>query len=204
MNSNWSYSPKTPELGQNWRFLVLCDLEIWRMTSQIIGHLFYATWSFVYHFIAISQFKLVLQTGNRAPLLCHVKLCASFHSYWWIQTGVTVRKCPNWGNICFDLCDLDLWPLTLTFCMDITFVNGNNSWQFHDDTVTGTLFKKVWQTGGQTDRQMDGRTEGWMERCVLRAAWSQLKTQRWAIAILSVVLSSKSHQYDKTSCLNIL
>ena len=40
-----------------------CDLEIWCMT-----------------FI-----------NNRAPLLCHFKLCAAFHSHWWIQTGVTVR-----------------------------------------------------------------------------------------------------------------
>ena len=27
----------------------------------------------------------------------------------------------------FDLCDLDLWPLTLTFCMDLTSVIGNNT-----------------------------------------------------------------------------
>ena len=33
---------------------------------------------------------------NRAPLLCHFKLCASFSSHWWIQTGVTVRKRPIW------------------------------------------------------------------------------------------------------------
>ena len=32
--------------------------------------------------------------NNRAPLLCCFKLCASFHSHQWIQTGVTVRKCP--------------------------------------------------------------------------------------------------------------
>ena len=68
--------------------------------------------------------------NNQAPLLCHCKLCASFHGHLWIQTGVTVRKHPNWGKICFDLCDLDLWPLTLTFGMDITFVNVNNSWNF--------------------------------------------------------------------------
>ena len=43
-----------------------------------------------------------------------------------------------WGTICFDLCDLDLWPLTLTFCMDITFVYGNNSWKFQDDTMRET------------------------------------------------------------------
>ena len=37
-----------------------------------------------------------------------------------------------------DLCDLDLWPLTLIFCMDITSVIGNNSWKFHDDMMMGT------------------------------------------------------------------
>ena len=30
--------------------------------------------------------------NNRSPLLCCFKLCASFHSHWWIQTKVTVRK----------------------------------------------------------------------------------------------------------------
>ena len=89
--------------------------------SKTIGHLFYATSSFVHHFVAIDEFKLKLQSGNaqsgsnstlfravwpwnltddlqkhRAPLLCHFKLCASFRSHWWIQTGVTVRKHPIW------------------------------------------------------------------------------------------------------------
>ena len=48
----------------------------------------------------------------------------------------------------FDFCDLDIWPTTLTFCMDITFVNDNNSWKFHDD---GNIIKKAWRTDGQTD-----------------------------------------------------
>ena len=39
-----------------------------------------------------------------------------------------------------DLYDLDLWPLTLTFCMDVTSVIGKNSWKFHDD---GNIVKKV-------------------------------------------------------------
>ena len=88
---------------------------------KTIGHLFYATSSFVHHFVAIGEFKLELQSGNaqygsiwrflepcdleiwqmtlqnnRAPLLCYFKLCASFRSHWWIQTGVTVRKHPIW------------------------------------------------------------------------------------------------------------
>ena len=64
MNSNWSYSLETPKLGQIRRFLEPCGLEIWRMTWQ----------------------------NNRALLLCYFKLCASFHTHWWIQTWVTVRK----------------------------------------------------------------------------------------------------------------
>ena len=67
-----------------------------------------------------------------------------------------------------DLRYLDLWPLTLTFCMDVTSVIGNNSWKFHDDTMMGTWSKRCdKQTDGQTDRQTD-----WT---IHRAAWSQLK-----------------------------
>ena len=65
VNSNWSYSPETLNLGQNQQFFVLCDLEIWWMTLK----------------------------NNRAPLPYYIKLCASFQSHGWIQTGVTARKC---------------------------------------------------------------------------------------------------------------
>ena len=37
--------------------------------------------------------------NNRAPLLCYFKLCASFHSHQWIETGVTVRNRPIWVKI---------------------------------------------------------------------------------------------------------
>ena len=86
MNSNWSYSPETPNLGQIRRFLELCDLEIWRMTLK----------------------------NNRAPLQCYFKLYASFHSHRWIQAGVTVRKRPIWVKIIdfFSRVTLqfDVWP----------------------------------------------------------------------------------------------
>ena len=73
--------------------------------SKTIGHRFYATSSFVQHFIAIGEFKLELQSGNaqsgsnsailapcdleicrmtlknnRAPLLSNIKLYVSFHT----------------------------------------------------------------------------------------------------------------------------
>ena len=60
-----------------------------------------------------------------------------------------------------DLCDLDFWPLTLTFCLDITSVINNDSWKFHDDTM---MLKRC-------DRQTDRRAEN----TIHLAAWSQLK-----------------------------
>ena len=86
VNSNWSYSPETPNLGQIRRFLAPCDLVIWQMTSQ----------------------------NNRAPLLCYFKLCAPFHSHWWVQTRVIVRKRPIWVKFddlfsCVTL-KFDGWP----------------------------------------------------------------------------------------------
>ena len=88
MNSNWSYSPATPNLGHNQRFFVPCDLEIWQMAFK----------------------------NNRAPLLCYFKLCAAFRSHWWIQSGVTVRKRPIWVKIdnFFSrvTLKLDRWPWT--------------------------------------------------------------------------------------------
>ena len=47
--------------------------------------------------------------NNRACHLTYFKLCASFHSYQWIQIGVTVSKHPFWV-----LCDLEIWWMTLT------------------------------------------------------------------------------------------
>ena len=81
MNSNWNYSPETPNLGQILRFLEPCDLEIWRMTLK----------------------------NFRAPLLSNIKLYASFHHHMWIQTEVTVRKRLSWVVTSVTL-TFDLWP----------------------------------------------------------------------------------------------
>ena len=86
MNSNWSYSPEMPNLGQIRQFLEPCDLAIWCMTLK----------------------------NYRAPLLCYFKLYASFHSHRWIQAGETVPKRPIWVKIdnFFSRVTLqfDVWP----------------------------------------------------------------------------------------------
>ena len=69
--SKLQLQPETLNSGQNRRFFVLCDLEIWWMTLE----------------------------NNRAPLLYDRKLCASFQIHRRIQIGVTVRKRSIWVKI---------------------------------------------------------------------------------------------------------
>ena len=57
-------SLKTLNSGQNWLFIVPCDLQIWWVTLK----------------------------NNRVPLPCCFKLYTSSHNHRWIQTKVTVRK----------------------------------------------------------------------------------------------------------------
>ena len=122
MNSNWSYSPETPNLGQIRRFLEPCDLEIWRMTLK----------------------------NNRAPLLSNIKLYASFHHHMWIQTGVTVRKLLSWVVTSVTL-TFDLWPWPFAWTLLWSFViNPENFmmirwWEHSQKGVTDR------QTDGQTE-----------------------------------------------------
>ena len=126
MNSNWSYSPETPNLGQIRRFLELCDLEIWRMTL----------------------------TNNRAPLLSIIKLYASFHHHMWIQTGVTVRKRSSWVVTSVTLTfDLWPWPFAWTSLLSLVITPENfmmiRWWEHSQKGVMDG------QTDRQTDRRMD-------------------------------------------------
>ena len=156
---------------------------------KTIGHLSYAASTFVHHFIANGEFQLELQSGNiqfgsKSKIFFlavwpwnltddleeqlgtsskqHHALCIISSPY----VNSTWSYSPEMAKCGHDLCDLDLWPRTLVFCMDIMSVNGNNSWKFQDDTMTGTLSKRC-------DRRTDRQTE----ISVLRAAWSQLKIE---------------------------
>ena len=64
LNSNWSYSPETLNSGKNRWFFSRMTLQFDVWPWKTIGHLFYATSSFVHHFVAIAELKLELQSGN--------------------------------------------------------------------------------------------------------------------------------------------
>ena len=168
-----------PNLGHNWRFFSRVTLKFDRWKT--IGHLFYATSSFVQHFVGIGEFKLDLQFGNaqfgskstiffsrvtlkfdiwpwkkyRTPLLSNIKLCASFHHHLWIQTGVTVRKRLSWVLTSVTL-TFDLWPWPFAWTSILSLVITPEHfmmirWWEHSKKCVTDR-----RTDRQTDRQMDG------------------------------------------------
>ena len=132
MNSSWSYSPETPNLGQIRWFLELCDLEIWRTTLK----------------------------NNRAPLLSNIKLYTSFNHHMWNQIGVRVWKRLSWVVTSVTL-TLDLWPghfaWTLLWSLVITPKNFMMMlwWEHSQKGVTDR------QTDRQMDRQTDKWRDNW-------------------------------------------
>ena len=125
MNLNWRNRPETPNLGQIRRFLEPCDLEIWQMTLQnnraplpyyfklcasFRTHWWIPTWVTVrkrpiwvkiddfFEMCDLRTWHMTLK-NKRALIQYNFKLCASFRSHWWIQTGATIRKCPTWVKI---------------------------------------------------------------------------------------------------------
>ena len=129
--------------------------------------------SFVHHFIASGEFKLELQSrnvqfrSNLAIFLSHATL--KFHGWPWKTLGHLFYATSSSVHHFVAICEfkLELWSgiaqigpkfaltsVTLTLCMDITFAHGNNSWKFHDNTMTGTLWKRCdKQTGVLMDRR---------------------------------------------------
>ena len=151
VNSNWSYSLETPNLGQIRRFLEPCDLEIWRMTLK----------------------------NNRATLLCYFKFYASFRSHRWIRAGVTVRKRPIWVK--FDdffsrmTLQFDIWPwktighlfyVTSSFVHHFVAISDfklevqSGNAQFWSNS---TIFRAVWPCNLTYDLEQ-GKSEGF-ESC---------------------------------------
>ena len=138
----WIHNGVTARKRQIWvkisDFFVPCDLEMWRMTLK----------------------------NNSAPLLCYFKLCASFHSHPWIQTGVTVRKRLIWVLTSVTL-TIDLWPWPFAWILLLSLVITPENCMM----IRLLEHSEKGVTDGRTDEKTDGRTE----RSVLRAAWSQLK-----------------------------
>ena len=134
VNSNWSYSPEMLNSGQNRRFSARVTLKLDGWPLKAKGHLFYTTSSFVHHFKSIGDFKLGLLSRNgqfvsrwRFFVLCDLEIWRMIYrtdTSPMPHQALRIISLPyvhsNWSydpetaKLGFDLCDLDLWPLTLT------------------------------------------------------------------------------------------
>ena len=125
MNSNSRYSPKIPNLGQNRLIVALCDLEMWRMALKNNNAHFYATSSFVNHFVAIGEFKLELQPVN-------TQIGGKF-----VLTSMTLT---------FDLWP---WPVAWTSLLSLVITHGRTDWTIHRDAWSQLkgccLFLRYWR-----------------------------------------------------------
>ena len=167
---------KTPNSGQNRRFIAPCDHQIWWMTLKnnraplLCCFKLYA--SFHNHRriqtkVTVRKRSIRVKIGdfcfpydleiwwmtlknNRTPLLSTIKLYASFYHHMWIQTGVTVRKRLSWVMTSVTLTfDLWPWPFAWTLLLSLVITPENFvaiRWDEHNEK-------------GVTDRQTDGQTD---------------------------------------------
>ena len=134
---------------------------------KAIGHVFYAVPRFVHHFVATSEFKLELQSGNsqfgqnrgfvvlcdheillmtlennRAPVLSNIK--HSSHCHIWIQAGITVPKGLSCVLTSVTLTfDLWPWPFAWISLQSLVIIPENfmmiRCWQHNEKGVTDGL-----------------------------------------------------------------
>ena len=67
VNSNSSCSPEA-QLWSKSAIFVSCEREIWRMISKTTGQPFYASSSFLHHFVVICKFKRELRRSGNAQI----------------------------------------------------------------------------------------------------------------------------------------
>ena len=131
-----------------------CDIEIWQLTLKNTRVLFLCYFGLCALFrshwwikTGVKVLKRLVRVKNRRFLaVCpwnvtddHKKTIGTSHKQ---QQTLCIIPSPylnsNWSyspepvKLGVALCDLELWPLTLTFFMDLTSVRGNKSWIFHD------------------------------------------------------------------------
>ena len=157
-----------------------------------IGHLFYATLSFLHHFVAIGEFKLELQSGNAkfgSNSMVFSRVTLKFDWWPWKTIGhlfyaasscvhnfiaicefkleLRVRKRPSWVLTSVTLTfDFKPWPFAWTSLLSMVM------------TPEHFMMIRWWEHGekGVTDRQTDKQTYGQTDWISHIAAWSQLKT----------------------------
>ena len=129
--------------------------------------------------------------NNRAPLLCYLKLCASFRGHELIQTGITVRKGPSWVKIddFFEPCDLETWQMTL---------KKNRAPLLSNIKLCASFHPHMWiQTGVTVRKRLSWVLTPVIKRVRIAKYW------RWAFGVTHISISKLSHHCFRylTCCL---
>ena len=124
MKSNWSYSPETPNLGQNRCFFVSCDLEICKMilNKANLRDLIAATGLVISNWIQIVNFSArvtVKFDGWPCKTKGHLFYATSSFVHYFVPIGEfklelqseTLNSGQN--RPFFELCDLEILRMTL-------------------------------------------------------------------------------------------
>ena len=89
--------------------------------------------------------------NNTAPLLCYIKLCASFQSNSWMQTGVIVHKRPirvKIGDLLSHVTlKFDGWPWKNNRALLLCYAKLRASFRSHKRIQTGDTVWKILNSG---------------------------------------------------------
>ena len=113
-------------------------------------------------YIFCTRFAL-LMLFDILTTICAVRLVLSFNDVMTShqRSGFCIRwlKLEKLGKSHFWLCDLDLWPMTLTIILGLDFVKVN-ACNFHAHPSNSLALRALtnWQTDGKTVRRKDRNT----------------------------------------------
>ena len=155
---------RSTEIGD---FLSCATLKFDGWPRKTIGYFFYTASSFVHHFIAICEFELELQSGNAQ----FGSKSMIFLAVWpWNLTDDHEKfygTSPNPHQALCIILSTFHWPLTLTFCMDLTSVIN----------LTPENFMKIRWWEYSEKGVTDGETDWTIHHS---AAWLRLKITTYA------------------------
>ena len=159
MNDFWPVRPWNMMYDlEKWYFVAISELKAGvtvRKCPMRVKIVFF----FFFFFLSRVTLKFWRKTlkHNRAPLLCYIKLCASFRSHRWIQSVVTVRKLLNWVFISMTLTfDFWPWPFAWTSLLSMVIIPGNFM-------MTRTYWKRCDRQPGRRKNGSAGRIDSFTD-----------------------------------------
>ena len=142
--------------------------------------------------------------NNRAPLLCCFQLCAWFHCYMWIQTGVRVRKRLSWVLTSVTLTfDLWPWPFAWTSFLSMVIIPENfmmiRWWEHGENIVNKANLRDLIAATGRVILLKLDLNRRFFSPCDLEIWWMTPKNNRAPLlCYFKLFASFRSHWWIQT------